>query len=69
MRKFFKYILPLALIGISIVAVMIMIAIAKGKQPERKDTANQAIRVDTIPAQVTSLNFSVFSQGSVKPRT
>jgi len=69
MRKFFKYILPLALIGISIVAVMIMVSIAKGKQPERKDTTNQAIRVDAIPAQITSLNFSVFSQGSVQPRT
>ena len=69
MRKFFKYILPLGLIGISIVAVAIMVSIAKGKQPERKDTANQAIRVDAIPAKITSLNFSVFSQGSVMPRT
>jgi RND family efflux transporter MFP subunit len=69
MRKFFKYILPLGLIGISIVAVVIMVLIARGKQPERKDTANQAIRVDAIPAKITSLNFSVFSQGSVKPRT
>jgi len=69
MRKFFKYILPLGLIGISIVAVVIMVSIAKGKQPERKDTVNQAIRVDAIPAKVTSLNFSVFSQGSVQPRT
>ena len=69
MRKFFKYILPLGLIGISIVAVVIMVSIAKGKQPERKDTANQAIRVDAIPAKITSLNFSVFSQGSVQPRT
>jgi len=69
MRKFFKYILPLALIGISIIAVVIMVSIAKGKQPERKDTTNQAIRVDAIPAKVTSLNFSVFSQGSVQPRT
>jgi len=69
MRKFFKYILPLGLIGISIVAVAIMVSIAKGKQPERKDTANQAIRVDAIPAKITSLNFAVFSQGSVMPRT
>jgi RND family efflux transporter MFP subunit len=69
MRKFFKYILPLGLIGISIVAVVIMVSIARGKQPERKDTANQAIRVDAIPAKITSLNFSVFSQGSVMPRT
>ena len=69
MRKFFKYILPLGLIGISIVAVAIMVSIAKGKQPERKDTANQAIRVDAIPAKIISLNFSVFSQGPVMPRT
>ena len=69
MRKFFKYILPLALIVISIVAVMIMVSVAKGKRPEQKDTSNQAMRVDVIPSKVASLNFSVFSQGSVKPRT
>ena len=69
MRKFFKYILPLGLIIISIVAVMIMVSVAKGKRPEQKDTSNQAMRVDVIPAKVASLNFSVFSQGSVKPRT
>jgi len=69
MRKFFKYILPLGLIVISIVAVMIMVSVAKGKRPEQKDTSNQAMRVDVIPAKVASLNFSVFSQGSVKPRT
>lgn len=69
MRKFFKYILPLGLVVISIVAVMIMVSVAKGKRPEQKDTSNQAMRVDVIPAKVASLNFSVFSQGSVKPRT
>jgi RND family efflux transporter MFP subunit len=69
MRKFFKYILPLGLIVISIVAVMIMVSVAKGKRPDQKDTSDQAMRVDVIPAEVASLNFSVFSQGSVKPRT
>ena len=46
-----------------------MVSVAKGKRPDRKDTANQAMRVDAIPAKIASLNFSVFSQGSVKPRT
>lgn len=69
MRKFFRYILPLGLIALSIVVVMAMVAISKGKRPERKDTANLALIIDAIPAQVESLNFSVSSQGSVRPRT
>jgi RND family efflux transporter MFP subunit len=69
MRKFFKFILPLALIGISILAVVVMVTVAKGKRPERAETVGQAMRVDTIPAELASLNFSVYSQGSVRPRT
>jgi len=69
MRKFFKYILPLGLVVISIVLVVAMVAIAKGKRPDRKDTARIAIRVDAISAEKASLNFTVFSQGTVKPRT
>lgn len=69
MRKFFRYILPLGLVVVSIVVVMIMSGIAKSKRPDIKDTSNQALRVDAIPAKVATLNFSVFSQGSVRPRT
>lgn len=69
MRKFFKYILPLVLIGISIILVIVMVTVAKGKRPERKDTANVAIRVDAIVANADSLNFTVHSQGTVRPRT
>lgn len=69
MKKFFKYILPLGIIFLSIVAVIAMVAIAQGKRPERKDTSNLALVVDTIPARVESLHFSVVSQGAVAPRT
>lgn len=69
MKKFFKYILPLGIIMLSIVIVIAMVAIAQGKRPERKDTSNQALVVDAIPARVQSLNFSVVSQGAVEPRT
>lgn len=69
MRKFFKYILPLALIVLSILTVVAMVAIAQGKRPERKDTGEQALVVDAIPARVESLNFAVVSQGPVAPRT
>jgi RND family efflux transporter MFP subunit len=69
MRKFFRYILPLVVIAISIVTVIIMVSVAQGKRPDRKETADQALRIDVIPAEMTSLNFSVYSQGSVKPRT
>ncbi|MBT8047003.1 MAG: efflux RND transporter periplasmic adaptor subunit [Gammaproteobacteria bacterium] len=69
MRKLLKFILPVALIVISIIVVAAMVKIAQSKRPDRKDTTSQAIRVDTIPAQLKSLNFSVHSQGTVKPRT
>lgn len=69
MRKFFKYILPLALIAISIVLVVVMVTVAKGKRPDRKDTTDLAVRVDTISAELASLNLAVYSQGTVRPRT
>ncbi|MBT8064102.1 MAG: efflux RND transporter periplasmic adaptor subunit [Gammaproteobacteria bacterium] len=68
-RKFLRYVLPLVLILASIVVVMGMVAAGKAKRPDLKDTSNQAVMVDAIPAQVRSLNFSVYSQGAVKPRT
>ncbi len=37
MRKFFQYLLPLGLIGLSIIVVVSLVAVAKGKRPERKD--------------------------------
>jgi RND family efflux transporter MFP subunit len=69
MRKFFKYILPLLLIAMSVLAVIAMVTIAKGKRPEIKEDASPAVRIDAIPAEVASLNFSVYSQGTVRPRT
>jgi len=68
-RKFFRYLLPLVLIALSLVVVVTLVAIAKSKRPERKDTAGQAVLVEVVPAQKTSLNLVVHSQGSVEPRT
>jgi RND family efflux transporter MFP subunit len=69
MRKFVKFILPLLLIVGSIVVVVVMVAIAQGKRPDRKDDAQPALLVEAIPAEVTSVDFTVTSQGSVMPRT
>lgn len=69
MRKFFKFILPMGLIVLSIAVVMVMVGIAKNKRPDRKEDSNPAVMVEAVEAQVASLNFSVYSQGSVKPRT
>ena len=68
-RKFFRYLLPLGLIALSIVVVVVMVAIAQGKRPERKDTTAQAVLVEAIPAELSSLNFTIYSQGPVEPRT
>jgi len=59
----------MGLIVASILIVVAMVVIAKGKRPERKDTASLVVRVDAIPAEIASLNFSVYSQGTVEPRT
>jgi RND family efflux transporter MFP subunit len=69
MRKFLKYILPVGLIVLSIVVVVVMVGIAQGKRPDRKDSGPPAMLVDTITAEVESLYFTVASQGTVQPRT
>jgi len=68
-RKFVRYLLPMALIALSIAVVIALVIVAKGKRPERKDTGAQAILVDAIPARKSTLNLTVYSQGAVKPRT
>lgn len=68
-RKIFRSLLPFVLMGLSIAVVVALVAVAKGKRPERKDTAEVAVLVEAIPAVTKSLNFVVFSQGAVRPRT
>ncbi len=69
MRKMVRYFLPAGLIVLSLVLVISLIAVNKSKRPERKDESGQAVMVDAIPVERVSLNLSVFSQGSVTPRT
>ena len=69
MRKIVRYFLPVGLIALSLVLVAGLIAMNKARRPERKEEAAQATMVDAIPAERVSLNLSVFSQGSVAPRT
>lgn len=69
MRKVVRKFLPIGLILLSIGLVVVMVTIAKGKRPEKKDQAQAAILVDVIEAEVRSLNFIVNSQGTVTPRT
>ena len=69
MGKFFKFMLPLILIVVSIVLVTALVAYKKLQRAERKPETTQAILVDTIIAEVVSLNLIVNSQGTVKPRT
>jgi len=68
-RKFFRFILPLGLMALSIVAVVVLVAIAQSKRPDRKEDASPAVLVDAVRAHKRSLNFTVTSQGSVSPRT
>jgi RND family efflux transporter MFP subunit len=68
-RKFFRFLLPLGLIGVSVAVVVMLVAIAQSKRPERKDIGSQAVLVETVAAEQSSLNFTVHSQGPVAPRT
>jgi len=69
MGKFFKFLLPLFLIMASIIMVIALVAYKNSQRAERKPDTNQAILVDTINAEVVSLNLMVNSQGTVRPRT
>ncbi|NOR19634.1 MAG: efflux RND transporter periplasmic adaptor subunit [Xanthomonadales bacterium] len=69
MGKIFKFMLPLILIGTSIVIVIALVVYKNSQQPERKPEISQAVLVETIVAEVTSLNLTVNSQGTVRPRT
>lgn len=69
MGKLFKFILPLILIIGSVLVVIALVAWQKTQTAERKTDTEKAVLVDTIEAEVVSLNFSVNSQGTVRPRT
>jgi RND family efflux transporter MFP subunit len=69
MGKFFKFMLPLILIAGSILTVVSLVAYKNSQRAERKPDTEKTVLVDTIEARVESLNFTVDSQGTVKPRT
>jgi len=69
MGKFFKFMLPLILIGTSIALVAGLVAYKNSQRAERKPDITPAILVDTIDAEIISLNLTVSSQGTVRPRT
>ena len=69
MGKFLKFMLPLILIMTSIVMVAALVAYKQSQRAERKPETTQAVLVETITAEVVSLNITVSSQGTVKPRT
>lgn len=69
MGKFFKFMLPLILIVISITVVIALVAYKRSQRAERKPETAQATLVDTITAELVSLNLIIESQGTVRPRT
>lgn len=69
LQKFFRYILPLGLIALSIAVVIFMIRSGGSQRPERIDDGQAAVLVDAVEAREQSLNFTVRTQGPVRPRT
>jgi RND family efflux transporter MFP subunit len=68
-RKFVRFLLPLGVIIVAVVIVVGMATMAGGKRPERQETSQAAVLVDTIRDEAQSLKFVVESQGTVRPRT
>jgi RND family efflux transporter MFP subunit len=68
-KKLLRYFLPLGLIVLAIVVVIGMATMSRSKRPERQDSEQTAVLVETITAEARSLNFVVQSQGTVRPRT
>ncbi len=69
MKKFFKLMLPLILIIGSILLVVALVMFQSTQRADRKEDTQKAVLVDAIEAEVISLNFTVNSQGTVRPRT
>ena len=69
MRKIIRFFLPVGLVVLSLLLVKGLIVVDKARRPERMEEAVPATMVDAIPVERVSLNLSVFSQGSVAPRT
>lgn len=69
MRKLLRILLPVGLVALSIVVVIGLANRAKNQRPEQKDDKDVAMLVDVVPVERVSLNLSVYSQGSVRPRT
>ncbi len=69
MKKFVKFVLPPILIVVSIAIVIALVTYQQAKNAAKKPETTKAVLVDVIEAEVQSLNFSVESQGTVRPRT
>ena len=69
MQKLARYFLPLGLIAGSIIIVIGLVTLAQSKHSKKKSEAATAVLVNTVPAKLESLNLSVVSQGTVRPRT
>jgi len=69
MQKLARYFLPLGLIAGSIIIVIGLVTLAQSKHSKKKSEAATAVLVDTVTAKLESLNLSVVSQGTVRPRT
>lgn len=69
MGKFVRILLPIGVIVVAILLVGMLASINEGKRPEQRAETEQAMLVETIPAEIQSLVFKVNSQGAVQPRT
>lgn len=69
MRQFFKYVLPLVILGLAVVAFIAFVAYGKSRKPERTADTQQAVLVDAMEATARPVDLVVTSQGTVRPRT
>ena len=60
-KKIIRTVLPIAVIVGALAVVVILVSLARGKRPERVETGDTAVLVDTITAEQRSLNFTVIN--------
>ena len=68
-RRFLRFFLPVAVIGLSIVVVMGLAIMAQSKRPERRTNEDAAVLVEVLDVERRPVRYTVTSQGTVQPRT
>lgn len=69
MNKLLRRTLPLLVLGTAVLIFAGLVALGRSREPDRVESGPRPLPVDVIAADLESLNLTVVSQGTVRPRT